>query len=113
MCWQVVYRKEALMKVEANNFVALAEIAIRDGNVPQAVARGTNTAYTNRLVAMYEHGIEHGEVLRQQAAEAKRRALRQLPDLLEQAEARMTENGFTVLWAESAAEARQHVLDIA
>ncbi|MEO1647018.1 MAG: lactate utilization protein B, partial [Chloroflexota bacterium] len=56
---------------------------------------------------------EHGEKMRQQAAEAKRRSLRQLPDLLEQAEQTLTENGVTVLWAETAEEARQHVLKIA
>ena len=49
----------------------------------------------------------------QQAAEAKRRSLWQLPDLLEQAEQTLTENGFTVFWAETAEEARQHVLNIA
>ncbi|NOG50824.1 MAG: lactate utilization protein [Chloroflexi bacterium] len=48
-----------------------------------------------------------------QAAAAKRRALKSLPDLLEEAEARMTENGITVLWAEDAAEARHHVQEIA
>lgn len=101
------------MKVESNNFVSLADIAIADGQVPQAVGKGTRTAFTRRINAMYSAGHEHGEALRQQAAEAKRRALRQLPDLLEQAERTLTENGFTVLWAEDAAEARQHVLDIA
>ena len=100
------------MKVDSNAFIALADIAIADGQVPRAVRQGTRTGYRGRARAMYADGWEHGEALRQQAAEAKRRALRQLPDLLEQAEARLTENGFEVLWAEDAAEARQHVLDI-
>lgn len=51
--------------------------------------------------------------MRQQAAEAKRRALRQLPDLLEQAEQNLIANGFNVLWAETAEEANQHVVRIA
>lgn len=100
------------MKVDSNNFVALADIAITEGEVPQAVGRGTRTAFTRRISAMYGNGHDYGEALRQQAAEAKRRALRQLPDLLEQAEKTLTENGFTVLWAEDAAQARQYVLDI-
>jgi len=91
------------MKNEAKNFVALADVAISDGSVPQAVGKGTRTAYGRRISAMYGTSHEHGERLRQQAAEAKRRALRQLPDLLEQAEQTLTENGFTVLWAEDAA----------
>jgi L-lactate dehydrogenase complex protein LldF len=57
---------------------------------------------------MYAYGHEHGEALRAQAAEAKRRALRDLPDLLERAEAQMTANGMTVLWAEDAAEVHAH-----
>ena len=56
---------------------------------------------------------EHGEFLRQQAAEAKRRALRNLPDLLETAERNLKANGWSVAWAEGAAEANQLVLDIA
>lgn len=83
------------MKIESNNFVALADIAIEDGNVPRAVSKGTRTAYARRISAMYGTSYEQGEAMRQQATEAKRRALRQLPDLLEQAEQTLTENGFT------------------
>lgn len=101
------------MKVQSQNFVALADIALADAHVQQAVRKGTTTAFYKRIKAMYAHGQEHGENLRQQAAEAKRRALRNLPDLLEQAEQTLTENGFTVLWAEDAEEARQHILRIA
>jgi L-lactate dehydrogenase complex protein LldF len=104
---------EGVMKVESNNFVALADIAIQGEQVPRAVGKGTRTAYQRRIGAMYGTSHEHGEAMRQQAAEAKRRALRSLPDLLEKAETTLTENGFTVLWAETAEEARQHVLRIA
>lgn len=100
------------MKVDSGNFVALADIAIQGKTVPQTVAKGTQTAFDRRIGAMYGLGQEHGEAMRQQAAEAKRRALRKLPDLLELAEANLTANGFKVLWAEDAAEARQQVLEI-
>ena len=62
---------------------------------------------------MFAHSHEHGEHMRQQAAEAKRRALRKLPDLLETAERNLQANGWKVEWAEDAAEANQLVLDIA
>ena len=101
------------MKVESNNFVRLADVAIHDGQTSQATSKGARTAYAGRLRAMYAYGWDHGEAMRQQAAAIKRHALRSLPDLLELAEQRLTENGFTVLWARDAAEARQHILDIA
>lgn len=101
------------MKLNANNFIAVSEIALADKPMIAAVQRGTLAAYTNRQKAMFAEGEAHGQGLRQQAAEAKRRALRKLPDLLEQAEARMQANGINVLWAVDAAEAQQHVLEIA
>jgi len=101
------------MKVESNNFIELASIAIQNTERQAAVRRGTRNGYLNRLAAFTQFGYEHGQHLRMQAAAAKRRALKSLPDLLEEAEARMTENGITVLWAEDAAEARHHVQEIA
>jgi L-lactate dehydrogenase complex protein LldF len=101
------------MQNRANNFIALSEIAVQDDNLRTAIVKGTNTAFYNRIKAMTAESAEHGEALRQQAAEAKRRALRKLPDLLEQAEAHMTENGIQVLWAQNGDEANQLVLDIA
>jgi L-lactate dehydrogenase complex protein LldF len=100
------------MKNQANNFIELAKIAIHHQTVPHAVRNGTLNAFNNRQRVMSAPSVEHGEALRQQAAEIKRRALRDLPDLLEQAEQNLTANGFTVLWAETAEEARQHVLDL-
>ncbi|MEM9954633.1 MAG: LutB/LldF family L-lactate oxidation iron-sulfur protein [Chloroflexota bacterium] len=102
-----------MMQETANNFVQLADIAIGQSDLTGAVAQGTYNAYHKRLKAMFAEGDEHGEALRQQAAEAKRRALSKLPDLLEQAEANLMANGFTVLWAVDADEANQHVMDIA
>jgi L-lactate dehydrogenase complex protein LldF len=101
------------MKVKSEQFISVAEIAIHDKEMQAAVNTGTRTAFERRIGAMYEQGNEHGEALRQQAAEAKRRSLRKLPALLEQAEAKMIENGMQVLWAEDAAEACKHVLSIA
>lgn len=100
------------MKIQSNDFIALSDIAITNQDVPKAVRKGTQTAFNNRITAMSRVSVEHGEALRQQAAEAKRRALRQLPDLLEEAERNLTQNGFTVLWAADAEEARQQVLEL-
>ncbi len=101
------------MKVDSNNFIPLADIALHSPDLQAAVTKGTTNAYTKRLSAMFAFGNEHGEAMRQQAAEARRRALRCLPELLERAEANMTANGMTVLWAEDAEEVRRHVLAIA
>lgn len=101
------------MQVQSNNFISLAQIDMANEQLRAAVKKGTSTAYNNRISAVYAHGHEHGEALRAQAAAAKRAALQRLPDLLEQAEQTLSENGMTVLWAETDAEARGHVLDIA
>jgi L-lactate dehydrogenase complex protein LldF len=101
------------LKVQAQNFIAAAESAINDPDLQSAVTHGTSTAYFKRLKAMYAYGHEHGEAMRRQAAEAKRRALRKLPELLEKLEANMQANAIEVLWAQDAAETCQHVLDIA
>lgn len=101
------------MQNKANNFVALADISIDNPNLQIAVKQGTANAYGHRMDTLYRYGVEHGETLRQYAAEAKRRVLRDLPDLLEQAEKNLQANGFTVLWATDAEEANQHILNIA
>ena len=100
------------MNVESNNFIPLAQVAIHNPDLQAAVAKGTTNAHVRRLASMYQTSRVHGDAMRAQAAEAKRRALRRLPDLLELAEQRLTENGFTVLWAEDGAEARRHVSEI-
>ncbi|MFN8371753.1 MAG: hypothetical protein U0694_02605 [Anaerolineae bacterium] len=56
------------MKVESNNFVALAQIAVKDPDLQEAVALGTYNGYSKRLVAMFSQGHEHGEAMRMQAA---------------------------------------------
>ena len=101
------------MKVNANNFIPTAQVAINDVDLQTAVSLGTHSAFTKRQAAMFADGKAHGEALRQQAAAIKRYALNHLPDLLEQAEATMQANGIQVLWAVDAAEANQQVLEIA
>ena len=54
----------------------------------------------------------HLEQLRSAGNAIKRRALKQLPRLLEQLEANCTRNGIQVHWAEDTAEANNIVLDI-
>ena len=101
------------LEVQSNNFIALADIALHNEDLQHAIGEGTRTAYYRRLETMFAHSDDHGESMRQQAAEAKRRALRELPDLLEKAERNLTKNGYQVEWAEDAAQANQLVLDIA
>ena len=101
------------MTVESNNFIALADVALQNDDLQHAVGEGTRAAYYKRLDTMFAHSDEHGEFMRQQAAEAKRRALRDLPDLLEKAERNLKQNGIAVEWAVDAAAANQLVLDIA
>lgn len=100
------------MELKSNDFIALSQIAMANPDLQQAVTTGTNRAYHKREVAMFAHGHPHAEVMRQQAAEAKRRALRHLPELLEQAEANMIANGIKVLWAADADEANRLALEI-
>lgn len=100
------------MKVTSNDFIASAAIATMDDDLLAAVNEGTTSAHNKRLEAMFESGIEHGEAIRQQAAQAKRRALSRLPDLLEQAEANLAANGAQVLWAVDGDEANRLVMDI-
>ncbi|MCA9930952.1 MAG: iron-sulfur cluster-binding protein [Anaerolineales bacterium] len=101
------------MKVESNNFIPAAQIAIGDADLQTAVSRGTSGLFAKRQAAMTAFGAAHGEAMRQQAAAIKRYALNHLPELLQQAEAAMQANGIQVLWATDADEANQHVVDIA
>ncbi len=101
------------MKPSANQFEHHAKQAIADPEIQEAVPAAVRTVSEKRVLAMYANGPEHGEVLRQQAAQIKRDTLQNLPALLEKAAEAMTANGIRVLWAEDAAAACQHVLDIA
>jgi L-lactate dehydrogenase complex protein LldF len=101
------------MKNTANEFPTAVRAALKNTEQSAAVEFATNSAAYKRNLAMDAFGHDHGEELRQQAAEAKRRALRKLPELLVQAEANMQANGIEVLWARDAQEAREQVLRIA
>jgi L-lactate dehydrogenase complex protein LldF len=101
------------MKNKANQFAAAVHTAIQTPELGANVAFATNSASAKRQIAMDAFGHDHGEALRQQAAEARRRSLRRLPELLEQAEANLQANGIQVLWAQDGEEACQHVLRIA
>jgi L-lactate dehydrogenase complex protein LldF len=101
------------MKVKANDFIPAAQIAVRDPELQAAIITSTSNSDIKRREAMVATSHEHGESMRHQAAEAKRRALRDLPELLEQAEANMRANGIEVLWAEDGPEACRLVLELA
>ena len=101
------------VELRSNDFVSLADIALHNPDLQKAVGSGTRGGYAKRAQAMFEFGDAHGETMRAQAAEAKRRALRKLPELLELAEDRLRENGWGVEWAEDAESANRLVLDIA
>ncbi|MCY3574466.1 MAG: LutB/LldF family L-lactate oxidation iron-sulfur protein [Chloroflexi bacterium] len=101
------------VELRSNEFISLADIALQKPDLQKAVGNGTRGGYNKRAEAMFEFGDAHGEALRAQAAEAKRRALNKLPELLELAEAKLRENGWGVEWAEDAPAANQLVLDIA
>lgn len=96
-----------------NAFHHAARRALHDPALTAAVANATNTAAYKRRLALFAFGHEHGEAMRQQAAEARRRTLARLPQLLEQAEAQMQANGIHVLWAQDSAEVREQVIRIA
>ncbi len=101
------------MDVKSGQFISLAEIAIQDDDLQRTVTLATAAVTHNRNLAIFAAGRDHGETMRQQAAAAKRRALENLPVLLEQAEANLKSNGVEVLWARDGEEACQLVLDIA
>ncbi|MCY3832012.1 MAG: LutB/LldF family L-lactate oxidation iron-sulfur protein [Chloroflexi bacterium] len=101
------------VELQSNDFIALADIALANPDLQHAVGSGTRGGYARRAEAMFAHSSEHGEFMRGQAAEAKRRALRRLPELLETAEANLLANGWRVEWAEDAAQANQLVQTIA
>lgn len=100
------------MKVTSNDFSTAAKVSLKDDEMRRSVDLATTTAYQKRNVVMFEAGHAHGEALRQRAAGAKRRALQRLPELLEQAEAKLTANGANVLWASDGEEANRLVLEI-
>ena len=98
------------MELDPNQFLESATIALHDIQLQTALTRGTGNALRNRETAMGE--LEQTAALRQQARASRLRGLADLPELLEQLERNVIANGGHVLWAEDAAEANRHVVDI-
>lgn len=98
------------MQIKSNQFSQSAVIALEDIQLRTALDRGARGADLVRIASMGETTDVDG--LRMQGRGAKLRALDQLPELLEQAEAQITARGGQVLWAADGAEANQHVIDI-
>src|SRR5260370_14735648 len=92
-------------------FVQSATIAIQNITLQTALDRATPRSVNHRITAMAE--TTDATALRQQGRAARLRALRNLPELLEKLETRLTEKGIGVLWAADGAECNQHVVDIA
>jgi L-lactate dehydrogenase complex protein LldF len=98
------------MENTANQFQESAVIALQDITLHGALERATGAADGRRRGVIGE--LAHAPELRQQGRGSRLRALHDLPELLEQLEANVTAAGGTVLWAQNAAEANQHVLDV-
>ncbi len=67
------------------------------------------TTYTGKVEGMKSAQYYDWQQARSFAEQTKNYVLRHLPDLLEQFERNITANGAQVLWAEDAAEAREHI----
>src|SRR5258708_8981053 len=96
---------------DSNAFVQSAAIAMQDIQLQTALDRALGNATAKRQASLDE--TTDAAALRQQGRNAKLRALQDLPEMLEQLEARLTEKGIKVLWAVDGQECNQHVLDIA
>ncbi len=84
--------------------------ALGDKNLGVVLSRSTARLSTSREAAM---AAVDGERLRDQTRQMKEYVIRHWPELLEQFEQKVTENGGHVHWARDADEANRIVLDIA
>jgi L-lactate dehydrogenase complex protein LldF len=96
--------------MDPNKFMEGAIIGLNDIEIQTAFTRATRNANLGRAEYMGE--LDDPDFLRQQARGSRLRGLHDLPDLLEQAEAKVTAAGGTVLWAVDGSEANAHVLNI-
>ena len=92
-------------------FPEAARTALADGQLRANLGRATATIRTKRAAVVEERA--DWEQLRLAGAAIKDEVARDLPALLEQLEARVTEAGGTVHWARDAAEANAIVASIA
>ncbi len=91
-------------------FQERVDAALNDKYLKSALSRATTRMTMQRTTAM---AAVDGEELRNQVRQMKEYVIRHLPDLLEQLETRLSENGATVHWARDAAEANAIILDLA
>ena len=84
--------------------------ALNNKRLKSVLPRSTIHLSDSRVAAM---GAVNGPLLRDQTRQMKEYVIRYLPDLLEQFEANIIENGGHVHWARNADEANQIVMDIA
>lgn len=96
--------------MDPNKFMEGAIIGLNDIEIQTAFTRATRNANLGRAEYMGE--LDDPDFLRQQARGSRLRGLHDLPDLLEQAETKVTAAGGTVLWAVDGSEANAHVLNI-
>ncbi|MCB0063374.1 MAG: lactate utilization protein, partial [Caldilineaceae bacterium] len=84
--------------------------ALHDKYLKTALNRATERMSLQRITAM---SAIDGQELRNQVRQMKEYVIRHLPELLEELEARLTENGAIVHWARDAGEANRIILDLA
>jgi L-lactate dehydrogenase complex protein LldF len=95
----------------AGGFAERAEQALNDTHLRGALDRATDQLGMRRASAFQT--LEHADLVRDAARDAKMRALQTLAAHLEQFEAKLVENGAHVHWAETPEDANQLVVDIA
>lgn len=95
---------------QPNQFMSSAVIALEDIQLQTAIDRATGNVNVKREAKMGE--LDDAEALRQQGRAGRLRGLHDLPELLEQAEAKIKAAGGEVLWAANGDEANQQVLEI-
>lgn len=96
---------------DRKTFNARSREALGDKDLRRTLAKATGLFAMLRQRAMGSWAESGRRVAN--AAAARLRTLHRLPDLLEQAEARIVENGGTVHWARDAAEARGIIVRLA
>ena len=92
------------------NFEKNVSRALKDTQLIKNIKSAMATLVSKRK-AIFSDAAET-ERLRTLGNALKKKALGKLPQLLEQLEEKCTQNGIRVHWAETAAEANRHVLDI-
>lgn len=92
-------------------FQQRVEKAVADDHLHDAIGRATSQLISRRGTAF--ESLEHAEAVRDAARGAKLKTLANLGQYLEEFEAKLTERGVQVHWAETAQDANDIVLEIA